>query len=242
MKFLPRPLLLPTFILLATCLCHADNAPENTFLYTKPDPAATGGITGQITNPSQPIKLILATPAAEPEKVYKGDIDPGNPAAFSFKGLPAGRYDLIVVYKDAFYEGLALSRDENTLTDSDREKINHSLQKSEPYFPEKFIHRLEGQTGRGNQARMLATYSRTKGSLLTFTTHEGKYARDDQKRTFKLVILQDVGAGWQIVKTRNYNTEWAEPGTALPKHHFSPALSKIRVADETKNIGDLSIP
>ena len=216
-------------------------APENTYLYTKPDPASTGGIAGQITNPSQPIELILATPAAEPEKVYRGDLDPSKPGAFSFKGLPPGRYDLIVIYKGAFYEGLTLSRDPTTLNELDLEKINTTLQKSEPYFPDKTMHRIEGQTGRGSQARMIATYSRATGSHLTFTTYKGEYERDDHKRTFKLVMLQDVGPGWQITKTRNYFPVWAPPGTPLPKHHFSPALSKIRVATETKDIGSIRI-
>ena len=216
-------------------------APENTYLYTKPDDTATGGITGRITSPSDPIELILATPAAEPEKVYKGELDPATPGAFTFKGLPAGRYDLIVYYKDAFYEGVTLSREGNTLTELDLEKINTTLQKSEPYFPEKFIHRLEGQTGRGNQARMIVTYCRAKGSLLTFTTYKGEFSREDHKRTVKLVMLQDVGPGWQITKTRNYNPYWAKPGTPLPKHNFSSALSKIRVAEEPKDIGNLII-
>ena len=216
-------------------------APENTYLYTKPDDTATGGITGRITSPSDPIELILATPAAEPEKVYKGELDPATPGAFTFKGLPAGRYDLVVYYKDAFYEGVTLSREGNTLTELDLEKINTTLQKSEPYFPEKFIHRLEGQTGRGNQARMIVTYCRAKGSLLTFTTYKGEFSREDHKRTVKLVMLQDVGPGWQITKTRNYNPYWAKPGTPLPKHNFSSALSKIRVAEEPKDIGNLII-
>ena len=216
-------------------------APENTYLYTKPDDTATGGITGRITSPSDPIELILATPAAEPEKVYKGELDPATPGAFTFKGLPAGRYDLIVYYKDAFYEGVTLSREGNTLTELDLEKINTTLQKSEPYFPEKFIHRLEGQSGRGNQARMIVTYCRAKGSLLTFTTYKGEFSREDHKRTVKLVMLQDVGPGWQITKTRNYNPYWAKPGTPLPKHNFSSALSKIRVAEEPKDLGNLII-
>ena len=216
-------------------------APENTFLYTKPDETARGGITGRITSPSDPIELILATPAAEPEKVYKGELDPATPGAFSFKGLPAGRYDLIVFYKGSFYEGVTLSRVGSTLNELDLEKINTTLQKSEPYFPEKFMHRLEGQTGRGNQARMIVTYSRAKGSLLTMTTYKGKFERDDHKCTIKLVMLQDVGPGWQITKTRNYNPVWVKPGTPLPKHHFSPALSKIRVAEEPKDIGNLTI-
>lgn len=216
-------------------------APENTYLYTKPDETATGGITGRITSPSDPIELIVATPAAEPEKAYKGELDPATPGAFTFKGLPAGRYDLIVFYKGSFYEGLSLSRDGNSLNELDLEKINTTLQKSEPFFPEKFINRLEGQTGRGNQARMVATYFRAKGSLLTFTTYKGQFSRDDHKCAIKLVILQDVGPGWQITQTRNYNAVWVKPGTPPPKHNFSPALSKIRVAEETKDIGNLII-
>lgn len=217
-------------------------APENTYLYTKPDETARGGIRGRIVGTAQPPSLVLATPAAEPEKVYKADPDPADPGAFSFQGLPPGRYDLIAVCGGDFYEGIALSRGENSLTPADLEKINTSLQKSEPYFPEKTIHRVEGQTGRGNQARMVATYSRAKGSLLTVTTYKGAYEREDHKRTFKLVILQDVGPGWQIVQTRNYHPAWAKPGTPLPKHHFSPALSKIRVAGEPKDIGDIHLP
>lgn len=216
-------------------------APENTYLYTKPDETSPGGIRGRITGTAQPPSLVLATPAAEPEKVYKAEPDPADPGAFSFQGLPPGRYDLIAVCGGDFYEGITLSREESSLTPADLEKINASLQKSEPYFPEKTIHRVEGQTGRGNQARMVATYSRAKGSLLTFTTYKGEYEREDHKRTFKLVILQDVGPGWQIVQTRNYHPVWAKPGTPLPKHHFSPALSKIRVAGETKDIGDINI-
>lgn len=88
---------------------------------------------------------------------------------------------------------------------------------------------------------MIVTYCRAKGSLLTFTTYKGEYSREDHKRTVKLVMLQDVGPGWQITKTRNYNPYWAKPGTPLPKHNFSSALSKIRVAEEPKDLGNLII-
>ena len=164
-----------------------------------------------------------------------------GPVLLIAAGVALLAIELLLIDAAAFYEGVTLSREGNTLTELDLEKINTTLQKSEPYFPEKFIHRLEGQTGRGNQARMIVTYCRAKGSLLLVTTYKGEFSREDHKRTVKLVMLQDVGPGWQITKTRNYNPYWAKPGTPLPKHNFSSALSKIRVAEEPKDLGNLII-
>ena len=220
---------------------HAKEAMENTFLYTKPDPDSHGGITGTITSPAEKIVQILATPASEPEKVYEGKLDPANPGAFTFEGLPPNRYDLLVFYKDNYYEGVTLMRDDNSLTDEDLKKIDITLQKSEPFFLTKRIDRVEGVTGRGNEARMLAGYLRSKESELMLTTHEGKFVREDHKRTVKLVLLKDVGPGWQITKARNLYPAWVPVGTNLYKHHYSPDLSRIRVADSMKDLGKLSI-
>lgn len=230
-----------TIALLPCVAAFGKEVAENTFLYTKPDPASSGGITGVITSPSGKIEQILAMPAAEPEKVYEAKRDPATPGAFSFSGLPPGRYDLVVFFKDAYYEGISLMRDEDTLTDEDRKKIDITLQKSEPFFLSKKIDRVEGVTGRGNEARMLAGYLRSKGSDLMLTTHEGEFKREDHKRTVKLVILKDVGPGWQIVKARNYYPSWVSPGTKMYNHHYAPSLSKIRVADSIKDLGNLDL-
>jgi len=240
-------MILRRFVFLAIALFFGASTPqakevaENTRLYTQPDPSATGGITGRITSPATPIELIVASSASEPENLFKGELDPANPGSFSFKGLPPGRYDLIVFYPGSFYEGATLSRDGDTLTPQDRESINATFQKSEPYFIEKVINRLEGQTGRGNEARLIGSYYRNKGSELMLTTHEGKFSREDGKRTVKLVILKEVGIGWQIVKTRNIYPFWAPIDAPPLVYHHAPDLAKIRVASEVKDIGDLKL-
>ena len=217
------------------------SAAERTRLYTEPDPSAPGGIEGRIARPPRPIEQILAIPCDAPKKVYKGEISGTDRRSFKFAGLPMRKYDLIVVFENSFYEGLQLNRGESTLTDKDREQIKAIIDKSEPYFPNKIIHRVEGKTGRGNMARCICTFFRAKGSELMWEKWEGKWSRDDFRRTFKLVILKQVGPGWQVVRMRDLYPVWVSPHCIRPKHHYSKALSGIRVADKVKNLGELDI-
>lgn len=210
-------------------------------LYTEPDPSSSGGITGRIVQPAQPIEQILATPPDAPQLVYKGTITGEDKQSFRFDGLPMRKYDLVVIYENALFEGLQLARGDNTLTAGDREKIDASIQKSEPYYPDKIIHRLEGETGRGNHARAICTFYLESGSELLFNTYEGASRREDPRRAFKLIILKDVGPGWQIERARDLYSKWASKSTLQPKHHFRPELSRIRVADSIKDLGELHL-
>lgn len=231
--------------LLATVLLAgaavAEEPPQRTRLYTAPDPASPGGLQGHLKNPALPIEQILATPATNPEEVYLGEITGPKKDSFSFKGLPIGKYDLIVVYPTAFYEGFQLNRDASTLTPEDRKSINETIQKSEPFFSKRVVHRLEGQTGQGNFARAIITYYREKGSELLMETFNGGFSRPDWRRTFKLVTLKQVGPGWQIVRARDLYPVWVKANSPLPEHHFSSTISQIRVADQMKDLGELDL-
>ena len=227
-------------LLLAT-VCFPQNPPERTRLYTKLDPANAGGLKGHIVKPETAIEEILALPAENPEEVYEGVLSGPKRDRFEFKGLPVGKYDLVVIYPAAFYEGLQLTRDASTLTPDDLKKIDMSIQKSEPFFTRKIIHRVEGETGRASGARCICTYLRDKGSELLMETFEGKSSRGDFRRTFKLVLLKDVGPGWQIVRARDLYPVWVNPKSSLPEHHFSGALKQLRVADQMKDLGDLDV-
>lgn len=234
------PKILPA--LLASAMIGAAAEPlERTRLYTTPDAASPGGLKGRVAKPALPIEQILATPAADPEKVYQGDVSGAKRDAFQFKGLPVGKYDLVVIFENEFHEGLQLHRDKSTLSPDDLAKINASIEKSEPYFPKKFVHRVEGETGRGNMARAVCTYFRDKGSDLLLTQFEGGFSRPDFRRTFKLVLLKDVGPGWQITRARDLYPIWSDPKRPLPQHHFNAQLSAIRVADEMKDLGDIEL-
>lgn len=233
-KFLPA-------LLSCAMLCAAAEPLERTRLYTAPDAASPGGLKGHVAKPALPIEQILATPAADPEKVYQGEVSGPKRDVFQFKGLPVGKYDLVIIFENEFYEGLQLQREKSTLTPDDIAKINASIEKSEPYFPKKFVHRLEGETGRGNTARAICTYFRDKGSDLLLTQFEGGFNRPDFRRTFKLVLLKDVGPGWQITRARDLYPIWSAPKRPLPQHHFSAQLTSIRVADESKDLGELDL-
>jgi len=211
--------------LMAWLAVSASACAERDRLYTETDPSSQGGIKGEITHPGGPILQILAIPPDEPRCVYKGTISGSRQNGFSFSGLPMRKYDLVVIYDSSFYESLNLHRDENTLTATDRAKIDTTIQKSDPYFKEKIIHRLEGTTGRGNVARCICTYLRAE---------EGKV-----RRTFKIVQLMDVGPGWQVVRARDLYPLWTTQGK--PTHHYNSKLGGIRVTDHVTDLGVINL-
>jgi hypothetical protein len=232
---------LASLLFAGAAVAEEKEPPQRTRLYTTPDPANTGGLQGHIAKPALPIEQILATPATNPEEVYLGEITGANKDAFLFKNLPIGKYDLIVVYPTAFYEGFQLTKDASTLSAEDRKGIEATIQKSEPFFSKRVINRLDGETGRASFARCIVTYYREKGSELLMETYKGGFSRPDWRRTFKLVTLKQVGPGWQITRARDLYPVWVKPNSPLPEHHFSSAISQIRVADQVKNLGDLDL-
>jgi len=219
------------FALLLAGSAFSSDSLERIRLYTMPDPANPGGLKGRIAHPELPIEQILAMPDVNPEELYAGEITGPKRDTFQFTGLPAGKYDLVVIYDSSFYEGLQLNRDTSTLTPDDRKNIEAAIQKSEPFFSKKVVHRVEGLTGRSSAARGICTYLRDKGSS----------ERADFRRTYKLVILKDVGPGWQIVRARDLYPVWTDPRHALPPHHFSAALNQLRVADQMKDLGEIDL-
>ncbi len=238
-----RPISLFCFLaIVSISALFGNEPPERTRLYTTPDPACPGGFKGRITQPTKPIEQILAIPSSSQEKVYMGTITGDARNEFQFTGLPPGKYDLVVIYDDAFFDGVTLCREENTLTAEDLKKIEETLQKSEPFYPKKIINRVEGQTGRGNQAALICTFMREKKSDLMSEYKPGEFFREDFKRTYKLFTFKDVGVGWQVVRARDLYPAWVKPIIVpAPKYTFTKTLSGIRVADELKDLGDLDI-
>ncbi|MBL7075952.1 MAG: hypothetical protein ISS31_00640 [Kiritimatiellae bacterium] len=206
--------------------------PGRNRLYTKSDPTAKGGIQGRIASPSLPLESVLAIPADEPRFVYEARIMDDDRRSFYLTGLPMRKYDLIVIYKDRFYEGLRLHRDPNTLAAEDRKKIKTTVDACEPYFKKKFIHRLEGTTGRGNQARAICTFLRDAGSAEGHSEH---------RRTFKLLMFKDVGPGWQVVRARDLFPVSFKAGKPLPRHNYSEQLGGIRVTRSIKDLGEIKL-
>lgn len=206
-------------------------------VYTKIDPSAKGGIKGKVVSPSLPIEMILALPPDEPRFVYKGEVSGASKDEFMFKGLPMGKYNLIVIYDNRFYEGLELTREDNTLTKEDEKKINATVQKSEKFYASKVIHRMEGTTGRGNLARCVSTFGKFAENVDGGLPDKTKPYR----RAFKLYELKDVGPGWQVTIGRDLYTVWARMDQSHPQHNYNEVLSKIRVTDYIKDLGEINL-
>jgi hypothetical protein len=207
------------------------------YLYTPPDPSAGGGIRGRISAPDKPLAAAYALPADEPRFVYKGAVAGKDKREFSFAGLPTGKYDLLLVFDDVFYEGLTLARKDDSLAAKDRESIEAIIAKTEPYYTTKTVHRLGGQGGTSGEARCICSFFRAKESVGFI---DGA-VYPDHRRSLKLVVLEEVGPGWQVVKTREIHTAMVKPGTGLLAHVYRHNLGGIRVIDQVKDVGDIDL-
>lgn len=185
-----------------------------------------GGIEGQVVSPKMPIVQVLAIPPDEPRLVYEGTISGPAGRNFKFTNLPMRKYDLMIIFENRFYEGLQLVRDTDTLTHADRRKIKYIIDKSDPFFHNKIIHRMEGTTGRGNEARCLVTQNRDSEPL---------------RRTYKLFMLKDVGPGWQVVRSRDLYPVTTTLDLMNPRHYHAELLSDIRVTSTIRDMGNLTL-
>lgn len=212
---------------------------QSTYLYTAPDPAAGGGMHGRVVSPAKPIVRILAQATDEWKHVYAGTLI-GDGREFKFSGLPVGQYDLLVLFADEFVEGLTLSRQESTLTATDRDAIAAALMKSTPFFNEKRVHRCEGGTGTAGKARCVLQEVRTR----PVTLQSAEVRADIQIRSLKLALVEDVNIGWSVIETRELSRQEvaATDARGVLPHRFSPKLGGIRVIDTVKELGDISLP
>ena len=212
---------------------------QSSRLYTAPDPSASGGIHARVAAPDKPASDVFAVSQQDYLKVYRGTLsEKGREIAFN--GLPVGKYDLLVVYPDEFYEGMVLSREPDTLTEKDRQSIQKTIESSVPFFDTKKIHRSSGTTGKEGKSRCVLQEVRTR----PVTLQDGSVRPDIQVRSLKLALVEDVGTvGWQLGKTREIIRQEVGPKDVkgvLP-HRYAEALGGIRVTDAVKDLGELRL-
>jgi hypothetical protein len=234
---------LPAFLFFA-CLAGsslagpASGTVQSTRLYTPPDARAGGGIHGAIAQPRTEITGAFAVNSNDPAKVYRGKVAEDG-RGFSFSGLPVGKYDLMILYPDAFHEGFRLHRAEGSLTKKDLARIDETIGRSVPFFDTKKIHRVTGTTGAAGAARAVVQELRTRKIVDQQAVEMVGY----QIRSIKLAMLEDVGVGWHLVRSREIVRTEAAPGSVkgLISHHYQASLGGIRVTDSVKNLGRLNL-
>ncbi len=236
--FLPLVCLAPFFAAGAPEPRSGTGTRQSSHLYTAPDPAAGGGIHGRVSQLEKPIVSAFAQASDDWKRVYRGDLS-SDRMEFTFSGLPVGVYDLFILYADSFYEGLSLTRDENTLTDKDKASIKAAIMKSTAFFNEKEIHRCEGNTGYAGKARCVLQEVRTR----PVTLQSAETRSNIQIRSIKLILPEDVGPGWSVINSREIVRQEvaATDVRGFLTHHFVPELGHIRVIDKIKELGNLSL-
>lgn len=210
------------------------------YLYTDPDLSLGGGIKGEILTPMTNVIGVFALTPHEPKFVYRAVLTGKDNRTFDFNGLPSAKYDIFIAYETEVFEGLTLSPYKNTLTDADRNAIQFIVNKSDPFFEKKVIHRVCGTTGKKKgKARAIVSMIR----LGPVTDMANNVYAGAHKRNYKMFYLEDVGPGYQVARTRDILSKFTEPGKDIPKWNYRPYLSGIRVTDKMKDLGkiDLSV-
>ena len=234
-------------------------------LYSKTDPGASGGIKGVIAEAPSEVLGVVAMPQKFPNIAALEDVEGGlstknarninkdmtnqvylaelgSDNAFSLSGLPPGKYDLFVLCENCFYEGLLLSREENTLTDADTQSIKAKITESNPFFNVKNQYRMEGQTGSSGKARVIEQEVRT----LPVTLQNADVLTHIQIRSIKLCLMESIGTKnlgvhWEVKKTREITRQEVGPPdtkSVIPGY-FSKSLQGIRVSTSIKDVGSI---
>lgn len=209
---------------------------KSSLLYTPPDPSATGGL--HLVSPL-PLDFAFAIPESNQEHVYKGTLG-SDEKDISFSGLPVSKYDLVLVTKDRFYEGISLNRDENSLTQQDLASIEEILSRSIPFMNVKRTEAVKGTPGDNGQATGLVQWMRAGGNLLN---QNADLMVGHQIRSLRLAFLADVGPGWQVTGTREIIRTDVFPDMlhGLLGVTYVDDLKGIRVVDSVKEIGPVNL-
>lgn len=235
---------------------HADT------YHTPLDPRKPGGITGQITPSIDLQRVIAVEPIAM--KAYQGNLDKET-GQFTFRGLPAGEYDLLIKVVGRVYEGLTLELDPPPAVDEPvqteaptsqpspakrpatqprltrrkldtlLDEVGKSFYATEDYFNIKHIVRL---TGRDDRARMFVVQTRTRKVV-----DPGANLIRARIRRFDLVDLVKTRTIWQVVTSRHLLRQEVPYGSRDTRIQttYSPKLGRILVGDKMKDLGKIDL-
>jgi len=147
----------------------------------------------------------------------------------SIKGLPPGKYDLVLKFKDKVFEGLTLDPPDGleALPKEAREGIEKVTWMSEDYFNIKRIVRMGGNR---RTAKLLVEQVRDKKTFQP----DGTVLKGVLIRRLDLCELRRTGQIWTVKINRHLFREERKmggPGTTL-EFYYVPALGGIRVGDE----------
>ena len=228
------PRVFPIFFLAAAVLVASGTvrADGPGRIYTEPQAADTGAITGKVTGAKLTHALAMEHDRTRVFRAQLGDSD----TSFRFEHLPVGRYDLVLVTTDGrVIEGLELG-EEKKLSDESNKLLAERVAKAEKFFNRHQVHRL----GFGDEDRCYVFVERLRDQTVLRGSGEnlGSYLR-----RLEVIELQQATDDWQMLKTRHLFREEIPISNNIPflKHRHLPALGGLRVADSTRDAGTIDL-
>ena len=201
-------------------------------IYTAPDPAATGGLSGTL-----PVGTLTHALAVDSErvKVYRAMPVAGS-NEFHFEHLPVGKYDLVLVTKERqVFEGLRLGEDLALPTNS-QTNLETRIAKADSYFNRHIIHRCGIVDD-----RIFAFVERIRDRQIL--TQGGDVVKANIRR-FEIIELTQADDDWQMNGARHVYRQYEplEKSPAFCRHAHVPELGGIRVVTTVKELGTLTVP
>jgi len=201
-------------------------------IYTSPEPAAAGGLTGKVD-----AELTHAM-AVEHDRtrVYLAELTDGG-RTFRFEHLPVGKYDLVLVTRNGgLDEGLALGGTADTLEATSLTNLKTRIGLADSFFNMTMIHRFGVDDG-----IVLALVERISNKHILKQSGD---SLDQNLRRIEIIELHQAQDDWQMVGSRHLYRE-GEPVVESPvfsRHTFIPGLGNLRVVDSVKDLGSISLP
>ena len=202
-------------------------------IYTTPDPAATGGITGTLPVGQLTCALVVDS---ENGRVFQAVVSGGS-NQFCFAHLPVGKYHLVLITpKRQIWDGIQLGDPIASLPAAARMNLELRIAKADTVFNRYTIHRC----GMMNN-RILALVERIRDHTSGI---QPPGTVPVNTRQLEIIELTLSGTDWQVVTTRPIyrRDEPFEKSPAFYRSEFLSALSKIRVLDFVKELGIISAP
>lgn len=200
-------------------------------IYTKPDDADTGTISGRVKGAVLTHALAIER---DRTRVYRAALD-GAGTGFRFEKLPVGRFDLVLVTTDnRFIEGLALGAVPD-LAEDRAKHLQQGVAKADSFFSRHRRHRtgIEGEVA-------LVLVERIRDRRILRGSGE---PIDANLRRIEIIELREADDDWQMVNTRHLFREETPRIKGIPflEHHHHPALGGLRLASAPRDLGVIDL-
>ena len=210
----------------------ANEPPSTPGFYTQTQTSDSGGIFGRVENAVLTHALAIER---DRTRVFRATLDAAG-HQFTFANLPVGRYDLFFVSADGrIFEGLALGNT-NIPVSAPGPHLTERIAKADSFFNRYQIHAIGTEN---DLAHVLVERIRDKSILRQSGEPLGAWLR-----RFEIITLQQAEEDWQMLQSRHLYREEIPitSATSFSTHHHLAILSGLRIADNQRDLGTVSLP